>query len=150
MDWAVLHLPAADEATIRATFASHLLKLNEGRDLGDEYGSSSILQKRMCLVVDDEVVESAARGPKLDELDNDDNKNLERNVFVKVFDVNHPPATYEVVAISGRLPIPSNQVRYEGWTKATPRSLYDLYDSAICRCNGYGRGFCGPDEIHDW
>lgn len=101
-----------------------------------------------CLVVDDDVVESVTRGPNLDQLDEYGISKLTRKVFVKVFKVNHPTGTYEVVAISGRLPIASNQLRYEDWIKATPEGLYTLYSWVVCIGESYGRYFEGPDKIY--
>lgn len=140
MDWTVVPLPGADEATIRAAFRSRLMAMNEGRD------PMEVQVGRMCLIVDDEVIESVERGPELD----DYQYSLESNVFVKVLDIDHTPGTSQVVAAAGRRNIPSNQILYEGWIKSTPRALFDLYDYGMRSGWSYKRFFKGASKIHDF
>ncbi|KAB2575952.1 uncharacterized protein LTHEOB_5525 [Lasiodiplodia theobromae] len=141
MDWTVIPLPGADQAAIRDAFRSHLTAMNEGRD------PDEVQIGRMCLVVDDEVVNSVERGP---EPDDDEEDELEHNVFVKVLDVGHPPGTSEVVAARARGDDPRHQICYEGWIKSTPRALFQLYEWGTRNGWSYERFCPGPSEIHDW
>ncbi|KAL1640087.1 hypothetical protein SLS58_007354 [Diplodia intermedia] len=137
--WTVVPLPGADEPAIRAAFRARLAALNDGREADD------VQVGRMCLVVDDDVVESVGRGPALV----DYQYALESNVFVKVLDVDHAPGTSQVVAAAGRRDVASVQIRYEGWIRSTPRALFGLYDYAMRSGWSYGRFFGGAEQIHD-
>lgn len=102
----------------------------------NELDMSDVLQERMRLVVDEEVIES------LEEYNGND--------FVKIFDMGHPPGTSRAVASSSRVNDPKYQIIYKGWMKTAPSSLCGLYKLTVAIGENYERFFGGPSEIYDF